>query len=77
LQKNVPKPDFAHDGKAATLLEKISILDHVGVLLGVNWFDFFELCFVFFSSVTYKVCEQQFSCWRVKDAKISVLLGFF
>jgi hypothetical protein len=48
LQKNLPKPDFAHDGKAATLLEKISILDHVGVLLGAQWFDFFELCFVSF-----------------------------
>jgi hypothetical protein len=77
LQKNLPKPDFAHDGKAATLLEKVSILDHVGILLGAHWFDFLNFVLSLFSSATYKVCEKQFSCWRVKDAKISVLLSFF
>jgi hypothetical protein len=40
VAKNVPKPDFAHVGKAATLLEKISILDHVSVYLGAHWFEF-------------------------------------
>ncbi len=40
MQKNVPKPDFAHDGKAATLLEKISILDHVRLDLRLPYAGF-------------------------------------
>jgi len=45
VAKNLPKPDFAHDGKAATLLEKISILDHVRVLLRAHWFGFLNFLF--------------------------------
>jgi len=45
VAKNLPKPDFAHDGKAATLLEKISILDHVRVLMRAHWFDFLNFLF--------------------------------
>jgi len=78
LQKNIPKPDFAHDGKAATLLEKMSILDHVCVYLGAHWFGFFELSLIsVFVSAAYKVCEQKANYQSAKDAKFSALLSFF